>query len=137
MEAIALPVYEENEAWNVLQQVVDCAEGEAAAVEPGPSPSETVRQLVGRVLGSAAGVFETESDEGPVEARRAASCLIEPEVGDRVLLARLPDGGVFVLSVLERESESAARVTSPTAIQTIERCCMTQRTIAAEGELPF
>ncbi|MBF0170485.1 MAG: DUF3540 domain-containing protein [Nitrospinae bacterium] len=41
-------------------------------------------------------------DDGTVEARRAVSCLVAPEPGDRVLLVTGPDGDIFTLAVLER-----------------------------------
>src|SRR5262249_34052242 len=37
-------------------------------------------------------------------ARRAVGCLVEPKLGDEVLVALLPDGRAYVLSVLEREA---------------------------------
>ncbi|MBM4359035.1 MAG: DUF3540 domain-containing protein [Deltaproteobacteria bacterium] len=39
-----------------------------------------------------------------VTAERAVSCLVEPEIGDRVLLVREAEGGAFVLAVLRRDS---------------------------------
>lgn len=41
----------------------------------------------------------------PIAARRAASCLLAPEVGDRVLIAVSELGEAFVLAVLEQSSE--------------------------------
>lgn len=57
--------------------------------------------------GVVSGVHEREivvSEAGgrSTRARRAASCLLAPRPGDRVLLARV-DGEAFVLAVLERE----------------------------------
>lgn len=43
------------------------------------------------------------------EARRAKSCLVAPELGDRVLCA-VEDDGVFVLAVLEGREGAATRV---------------------------
>lgn len=40
-------------------------------------------------------------------ARRATSCLIQPILGDRVLVAGLADGSSFVLAVLERSEPDA------------------------------
>jgi hypothetical protein len=42
------------------------------------------------------------------EARRAVSCLLDPVLGDHVLLALLGDGSAFVLAVLERTEEGPA-----------------------------
>ena len=41
-----------------------------------------------------------------VRARQAASCLVEPREGDRVLFATVEDGGAFVLAILERDGAS-------------------------------
>jgi hypothetical protein len=43
-----------------------------------------------------------------VSARRAASCLLLPEPGDRVLVSRIE--GSFVLAVLEKNSQGASEV---------------------------
>lgn len=40
----------------------------------------------------------------------AASCLIAPGIGDRVLVARLPEGQIYVLAVLEKAGEVANRL---------------------------
>lgn len=42
--------------------------------------------------------------QGLVRATRAAGCLLEPELQDRVLVAILADGSAWVLSVLERRT---------------------------------
>jgi len=51
---------------------------------------------------------------GAFRARRAAGCLLEPEVGDMVLTAASEEGKVFILSVLTRgPNQSEARVSTP------------------------
>lgn len=45
-----------------------------------------------------------ELGSGVVEAARAVSCLVAPEVGDRVLVAVENSGKAYVLAVLERTS---------------------------------
>ena len=45
-----------------------------------------------------------------IAARRAASCLLAPAVGDRVLLATEEQGDAFVLAVLEQRDPGAATV---------------------------
>jgi hypothetical protein len=47
------------------------------------------------------------------ETGRAASCLLEPMVGDKVLLVTDTEGGGYVLAVLERISEGAAILNFP------------------------
>jgi hypothetical protein len=52
-----------------------------------------------------------------VPARRAASCLLEPDVGDRVLVARV-EGAAWVLAVLERANPAApARVSTGASME--------------------
>ncbi len=47
-------------------------------------------------------------DRSELVARRAASCLLEPQPGDRVLVALTPEP--FILAVLERDEREPARV---------------------------
>jgi hypothetical protein len=51
-----------------------------------------------------------ETDVGALRARRATSCLVEPAVGDLVLVAAQSSGKSYVLAVLEREAGAAATV---------------------------
>lgn len=62
--------------------------------------------LAGTVARAEGGTFAVRTSAGEIEARRAASCLLEPEPGDRVLVAT-PDGEAWVLSVLERADPAA------------------------------
>lgn len=62
----------------------------------------------GVVRGTASGVL-VELGGGPALAKRAKSCLIAPDAGDRVLCA--VDGDqVFIIAVLEGEAGSSTRV---------------------------
>ena len=65
-------------------------------------PSDLATELAGEVLRVEGAVFSVRADGAVHEARRAASCLLEPVVGDRVLLAAIGDGSSYVLAVLER-----------------------------------
>jgi len=47
------------------------------------------------------------TDRSIVQATRATSCLIEPQVGDLVLLAQAPEAQTFVVSVLQRHEHAA------------------------------
>jgi len=49
------------------------------------------------------------------EARRAKSCLVAPELGDRVLCA-IEGQDVFVLAVLSGDPTSETRITAPTEL---------------------
>lgn len=77
----------------------------------GQSPSTLCR---GTVLMGVPELLIT-TDDGPVEADVAASCLIEPEPGDHVLLVQ-GGGGAFVLSVLRRAGSGAAQMDVPEGI---------------------
>jgi hypothetical protein len=62
---------------------------------------------VRHVEGAAVTVRTTLLD---VPAKRAASCLLDPAVGDRVLLAVEEGGDAFVLAVLEQKAPGTATV---------------------------
>lgn len=55
-----------------------------------------------RVTGVCDGIFGLSTDTGPLTARCAASCLLEPAAGDSVLAAQTSRGNWYVLSVLSR-----------------------------------
>jgi len=54
--------------------------------------------------------FRLETDRGPILARRAVSCLVEPQAGDRVLYLVEEDGRGTILHILSR-AESSSRDT--------------------------
>lgn len=70
--------------------------------------------------------------EESVWARRALSCLIAPEVGDRVLVAR-SDGEAFVLAVLDRLLPDAMTLSVPEARSVV--LCAPDLALQAEGPL--
>lgn len=72
------------------------------------SPTAEAAQLSGYVVRVEGKTCVVRHDGGEHHARRAVSCLVDPALGDRVLLAVLEDGDAFVLAVLEREEEGAA-----------------------------
>ena len=53
-------------------------------------------------------------------AQRAASCLIEPERGDKVLVSHVEEGGAYILAVLSRAEPDKAELVLPggVALQT-------------------
>jgi len=81
-----------------------------------------VHQEFAEVL-TAGEVFELAASTGRIHARRAASCLLVPEVGDRVLCAVESRGDAFVLAVLERKEAGRATVELPerTLVRAAER----------------
>lgn len=66
-------------------------------------------QEAATVVGVSGRALRVRSSSGEVEARRAASCLIEPALGDEVLVAH-HDRGSHVIAVLERDDEAPARL---------------------------
>lgn len=65
----------------------------------------------GFVAARTAGGFAVRTPFGQVTAERATSCLLEPEIDDRVLVAQVDDAA-YVLAVLSRDSVDA-RVVVP------------------------
>lgn len=57
------------------------------------------------------GVFVVQGGGAPLRARRAVGCLVQPEAGDRVLLA-VGARDAWVLSVLDREAGAPTRLTA-------------------------
>ncbi len=74
----------------------------------GDRPNERMRSA--RVLLSRGNRFSVrfEDESGEAVAERAASCLLAPCPGDRVLVAQVPEA--FVLAVLERDAARPAEV---------------------------
>jgi hypothetical protein len=82
-----------------------------------------VHQELGTIVGGdrEAG-FLVESASGVFTARRAISCLVDPIEGDRVLLAVPPKGDLYVLAVLERDTEGVTiAVDGPLSVKTEAR----------------
>jgi hypothetical protein len=57
-----------------------------------------------------AGLFAVRAGAGEYRAKRATSCLLEPEVGDTVALLTTQTGTCYVTAVLEREAGSTGRI---------------------------
>ncbi|APR88234.1 hypothetical protein A7982_13583 [Minicystis rosea] len=66
-------------------------------------------QEVARVEGVVEGAILVDAGAGEYEAKRAVSCLVEPMLGDVVLVSVAP-GVCYVLAVLEREGRAASVV---------------------------
>jgi hypothetical protein len=60
----------------------------------------------GQVTGRAGDHYHVETESGILEARRAVTCLIEPETGDKVLVCLGADERAYVLAILERPGEA-------------------------------
>jgi hypothetical protein len=74
--------------------------------------NDAVEQTTARVLSVDGESLIVQTAQGPREARRAASCLLDPEAQDLVLLARLSSGRDYVLAVLERTGQGALRLSA-------------------------
>lgn len=70
-----------------------------------------IHQAIGAVVGVEGPVFLVQSEEGEYRARRAVSCLVEPQRGDEVLLVAR-EGACFVLAVLTREEGGKTRLSA-------------------------
>ncbi len=87
---------------------------------------------VGIVVGHTERVFTVDSADCVLEARRAASCLLEPVIGDVVACLRLAPDQVWIIAVLEREEgventlrcDGATRLVTGPAALTIESRAM-------------
>jgi hypothetical protein len=86
----------------------------AAVTVPLPEPATALLRGTVRTLMTATEIgIETDGGES-LHARQAASCLLAPTIGDRVLLCVL-DGESYVLAVLERDNRHAAEIGVPGA----------------------
>ncbi|WP_433935697.1 DUF3540 domain-containing protein [Sorangium cellulosum] len=77
----------------------------ARQIEP-----EAAYQEVGRVVRATDGAFLVASGAAEIEARRAVSCMVEPETDDVVLVSVLPGRGAYILAVLERQGSDVSVV---------------------------
>jgi hypothetical protein len=65
---------------------------------------------VARVVRVAGATCTVATEGGEYTARRAVSCLVQPEPDDEVLVAHSPDGDSYVLAILEREGGRESRL---------------------------
>ncbi|MEO7327689.1 MAG: DUF3540 domain-containing protein [Minicystis sp.] len=71
---------------------------------------KAVFQEFGEVVAINAGLLTVRTALADLTARRAASCLLEPSLGDRVLVATEERGDAYVLAVLEQHNPETARL---------------------------
>lgn len=71
------------------------------------------RLVTATVIGRSRGSFRVLADAAVHEAALAASCLLQPEPQDVVLLACLEDGATVILSVLFRDEKAQALLRLP------------------------
>ena len=79
----------------------------AAATRIASAPIHTM----GQVVGPATRGYTVRTDDDLVAARRAASCLLEPEPGDVVLLSGQSVDEAYIIAVLERAGGGPACLT--------------------------
>jgi hypothetical protein len=79
--------------------------------EPATSLTVSTRLIVGAVRIATPDETIVLAEDALWPARRAASCLLQPEAGDAVLLLAAPERGLTILSVLERASRSPILLT--------------------------
>lgn len=73
---------------------------------------DVVLQEAGTVARCDGDAFLVRTSHGSYRARRAVSCLVEPIVGDEVIVAVRSSGRGYVLAVLEREPGQKMRIKS-------------------------
>lgn len=71
---------------------------------------EELYQDYGNVVAGKKDQLLVRNDLGVYRARRAVSCLVEPEIGDMVLFCTAADDSAYIIAVLEREEGIAATV---------------------------
>lgn len=75
-----------------------------------PHPAAAAQGVARVVEAPSAGRFWVDQDGARREAKRAASCLLEPAIGDLVWIAGQAGAGFYVLAVLEREGAGPAEL---------------------------
>jgi hypothetical protein len=81
-----------------------------------------VHEELGTIVDRGIEGLRVRTEAGLFVAKRAVSCLVEPEVDDKVLVAVPSEGPLYVLAVLERESEAVRlKVDGPLTIETEDR----------------
>ncbi|MBR0558392.1 DUF3540 domain-containing protein [Ciceribacter sp. L1K23] len=103
-----------NERLLIVERAIEERIGEAAvpAVE-----NAMLRAIVRAFVTTSEAILETDAGDSLV-ARQAASCLLAPAMGDRVLV-HVGDRDAFILAVLERQSERVAELGVPGATDAV------------------
>lgn len=70
---------------------------------------DQVEQLSAHVVRVSASAIDVETSHGVWSARPAASCLLRPSVGDRVLVARSAEDA-WILAILDRDPDQTAEI---------------------------
>jgi len=75
-------------------------------------------QIVGVVTKKEDNFFIVETNKREIKTLKAVSCVIEPEIGDKVLVFRQDNSEAYILSILHRESSEQTIVVDKLNIQT-------------------
>jgi hypothetical protein len=75
-------------------------------------PAKGVFQTIGELTEFAERGWVVRSEDGTFPVQRAASCLLDPQLGDTVLVAGRQVGSLFVLAVLERSEGSTSSISA-------------------------
>ncbi len=78
-----------------------------------PRNAEDVRQRAGEVIALEGSRCIVRCDDGSLVADRAVSCLVEPRVRDRVLVASAGEREHYVLAVLRRTGDEGIDLSAP------------------------
>jgi hypothetical protein len=84
----------------------------------GARPNELIRQIVDMPINAIGRVDDCDDarhvtvvlDSGVCRARRAASCLLTPEIGDTVMVCGPERAALYVIAVLERAGDGPCRL---------------------------
>lgn len=71
---------------------------------------DEVYEAAGTVVRASDGRFFVRTSDGEIDAQRAVSCLIEPDMHDEVIVKVLGDGRAYITAVLTREEGAKARM---------------------------
>lgn len=65
-----------------------------------------VEQEYAHVIDKRGDRYLVDTSQGQIEAIQAVSCLIEPQVGDKILICYGVEGPAYILGILERDDKS-------------------------------
>jgi hypothetical protein len=99
--------------------------------------TDTAALRAGHVERCEGSTIVVRSEGALVRARRAPSCIVAPEVGDRVLCAHTGEGRSYVLAVLERDEELPARWSADgdVTIEASGQLALASRALAVKSEV--
>lgn len=92
-------------------------------------------QEIGRIVEINDDEFVIRNESGTFHAKRAVSCIVEPQVDDEVLFAGTTNGVLYIIAILERQSGGAIKLSSS---GDVELCAAKGKlTLVAQDGLDF